>query len=264
MSRLYALAPATVLPASLPEIVGIAGEAGYDAVGLPLNAAGREGQADFEPLPPALLAEVEARLRDSGVRLYDAVGVAIRPGTDPANYQPLLETAARLGASGIMLTAWEPDENLLADKFALLCDRAAPLGLDVSAEFLPWSPLKTIDAAARMVERAGAANGGIMLDCLHLFRSGGSVEALKPHAGKVRYAQICDGPRHGATDPQELMAEARQRRMDAGDGELPLAHIFAALPADMPVSVEGPMQSPLPGLTRATTALAAAKRVLER
>ena len=263
MSRLYALAPATALPCTIPEIVSIARQAGYEAVGLPLNAAGREGQPDFEPLPQALLTDIEARLDGEGIRLFDVSGVAIRPGTDVGDHQPLLETAARLGAAEIMLTAWESDVSLLADKFAALCARAAPLGLRVCVEFLPWSPLSTIDAAARMVARAGAANGGIMLDCLHLFRSGGSIEALRLHAGKVHYVQICDGPRTGSSDPAELMAEARQRRMDAGDGELPLADIFALLPSEIPVSVEGPMQSPRTGLDRATTALAAARRILD-
>lgn len=261
MTRLFALAPATVLPATLPEMVSIAARAGYDAVGLPLNAAGREGQPDFATLDTALLAETEARLKDAGVTLYDAVGVALRADTDVANYEPLLDTAARLGAAGVMLTVWDEDMVRRAERYADFCERAARRGLDASVEFLPWSALRTIEAAAELVEAAGAANAGIMLDCLHLFRSGGSVEALRPHVGKIRYAQICDAPAVPPL-PDDLMAEARQFRRNAGDGELPLGDIFALLPPDLPVSVEGPMQSPLSGLVRAETGLAAAKRVL--
>jgi sugar phosphate isomerase/epimerase len=261
MTRLFALAPATVLPATLPEMVSIAAQAGYDAVGLPLNAAGREGQPDFAPLDAALLGETEARLKDEGVTLYDAVGVALRADTDVASYEPLLEAAARLGAAGIMLTVWDADEARRADRYADLCARAAARGLDASVEFLPWSALRTIDDAARLVAATGAANAGIMLDCLHLFRSGGSVAALRPYVDRIRYAQICDAPALPPL-PGDLMGEARQLRRNAGDGELPLAEIFALLPPDLPVSVEGPMQSPLTGLVRAETGLTAAKRLL--
>ncbi|MDO9487887.1 MAG: sugar phosphate isomerase/epimerase, partial [Sphingomonadaceae bacterium] len=197
----------------------------------------------------------------AGVTLYDAVGVALRADTDFANYEPLLDTAARLGAAGVMLTVWDEDMVRRAERYADFCERAARRGLDASVEFLPWSALRTIEAAAELVEAAGAANAGIMLDCLHLFRSGGSVEALRPHVGKIRYAQICDAPAVPPL-PDDLMAEARQFRRNAGDGELPLGDIFALLPPDLPVSVEGPMQSPLSGLVRAETGLAAAKRVL--
>lgn len=261
MTRLFALAPATVLPATLPEMVSIAAQAGYDAVGLPLNAAGREGQADFAPLDAALLAETAARLNGEGVRLYDAVGVALRADTEVADYEPLLDTAARLGAAGIMLTVWDDDTARRGDRYADFCARAARRGLNASVEFLPWSALRTIDDAARLVEASGAANAGIMLDCLHLFRSGGSVEALRRHVGKIRYAQICDAPAL-APLPDDLMAEARQLRRNAGEGELPLGEIFALLPPDLPASVEGPMQSPLSGLVRAKAGLSAAKRVL--
>lgn len=261
MTRLFALAPATVLPATLPEMVSIAAQAGYAAVGLPLNAAGREGQPDFAPLDPALLAETEARLTGEGVALYDAVGVALRSDTVVAAYEPLLETAARLGAAGIMLTVWDADEARRAERYADLCERAAQHGLHASVEFLPWSALRTIDDAARLVAAAGATNAGIMLDCLHLFRSGGSVAALRPHVDRIRYAQICDAPAVPPL-PDDLMGEARQLRRNAGAGELPLGDIFALLPRDLPVSVEGPMQSPLSGRARAETGLAAAKRLL--
>lgn len=261
MPRLFALAPATVLPATLPEMVSITARAGYDAVGLPLNAAGREGQADFAPLDAALIAETEARLKGEGVALYDAAGVALRDETDPTSFEPLLDTAARLGAVGAMATVWDADVARRAERYADLCARAAARGLEVSIEFLPWSALRTIDAAAEMVAASGAANAGIMLDCLHLFRSGGSVEALRPHVAKVRYAQICDAPL-AAPAPDQLMAEARQNRLDAGEGELPLAEIFNLLPADLLVSVEGPMISPLSGLARAEAGLRAARRLL--
>ena len=45
-------------------------------------------------------------------------------------------------------------------------------------------------------------------------------------------------------------------------GRITAAIPYADAPPDMPVSVEGPMISPLPGQARAESALAAARRVL--
>jgi sugar phosphate isomerase/epimerase len=262
MTRRFALAPATVLPATLPEIVAIAARAGYEAVGLPLNAAGREGQPDFAPLDAAVLDETEARLAGEGVALFDAVGVALRAGTEVAAFDPLLDSAARLGAAQLTLTAWDPDEGRLAAAFADLCARAAQRRLGVCIEFLPWSAVRTLDAAARLVAASGAANGGVLLDCLHLFRSGGTLDTLRRHAATVRYVQICDAPA-APPGPAELMTEARRDRLNAGEGELPLPELFRMLPRELPVSVEGPMQSALPGQIRAEAGLAAARRLLD-
>jgi sugar phosphate isomerase/epimerase len=112
---------------------------------------------------------------------------------------------------------------------------------------------KTLSDAAVLV---GESGGGIIIDPLHLQRSGGTpgdVGALDPKL--IAYCQLCDAPLaapHNLPRPRELprgqsvegitdlALEARAVRLLPGDGELPLAEIIAALPAGLAFSVETP------------------------
>lgn len=70
-----------------------------------------------------------------------------------------------------------PRENLV-DRLGALCGRARGLGLSVSVEFLPWSPIGSLETALDLVRATGQANCGVNIDTWHHFRSGGSVEEL--------------------------------------------------------------------------------------
>lgn len=67
---------------------------------------------------------------------------------------------------------------------AELCLRAATRGLQVSMEFLPWSPIGNLDQAVALVQAVGQSNFGVNIDLWHHFRSGGTVQqlaTLDPH-----------------------------------------------------------------------------------
>ena len=82
----------------------------------------------------------------------------------------------------------------------------------------------------------------ICLDPLHLARSGGSpadVKALDPKY--LPYAQISDGVLDpGEPDLARLGKLGLGTRAMPGEGMLPLREILAALPRDIPLSVELP------------------------
>jgi hypothetical protein len=73
------------------------------------------------------------------------------------------------------------------------------------------------------------------------------------------YYQLCDAPlaaptglprprrlaRGQSLDIDDLALEARAARLLPGEGELPLVDIVAAMPPDIPVSVEAPNQAVL-------------------
>jgi sugar phosphate isomerase/epimerase len=53
------------------------------------------------------------------------------------------------------------------------------------------------------------------------------------------YAQLCDGPaRLQRADHATFLADAIDGRSAAGEGELPLRDLLAALPANVPLSLE--------------------------
>jgi sugar phosphate isomerase/epimerase len=243
--REIALAHLTVLDATPAELVEIAAAAGFDAVTL------RPGDAPVGP-----------EVRDRGVRVLDVEYVRLRAETDVAAARPLFEIGAELGARHVLAVGEEPDENRMVACFAALCAEAEPYGLVPVLEFMPFTAVRTVAQADRIVAAAGA--GGVLVDPLHLRRSGGSpdeVAALAAaHPERYPYAQLCDAPL--ARPRGSLLVEAVRARRLPGAGELPLAEVLAALPPGVPLSVEVPGPGPA-GLERAREALAATRALLE-
>jgi sugar phosphate isomerase/epimerase len=132
---------------------------------------------------------------------------------------------------------WSVDDAAAA--FGGLCDRAAAHGLLVHIEFLPWSRIPNVTAAWEIVRRADRANGGVLLDAWHFFRSGGDLGALRAVPGACVFGlQLDDGP----TEPEADLPNAslHDRRLP-GEGELDLRGLLGTLReigAVAPVGVE--------------------------
>jgi sugar phosphate isomerase/epimerase len=135
----------------------------------------------------------------------------------------------------------DPDEARLTTNFARLCEAAAGFGLRVGLEFAAYTHTPDIHAARRIVSAAGQPNGGVLIDSLHLVRSGGTaadVASLAPTS--ITGFQLADGRGPRPASNEALRAEARGGRFFPGNGEFPLAAILGALPAGMPLCVETP------------------------
>ena len=158
------------------------------------------------------------------------------------DYQRVLETGARL-----------------ADRFARLCERALPLKLGCHLEPMPWTDVRDFTQAARIVERCGQTNAGVLIDPIHFDRAGNvaaQIGAVAPE--RIAYLQFCDAPAARPADLAGLPHQARAERLLPGQGGLDLRGILQAVPADAPLSLEMPMRaSPLPAVKRACRALAA-------
>jgi regulator of protease activity HflC (stomatin/prohibitin superfamily) len=57
-----------------------------------------------------LLREVERRLADTGVKVLDVEIFRIKPDTRVSDYEAAIATAARLGASDLLIAGNDPDE----------------------------------------------------------------------------------------------------------------------------------------------------------
>lgn len=224
------------------ELVSLAAAAGYWAVGLRMNPAApgaieyplRQGSSE--------LAETLRRMRDTGVRIYDVELIPLTPALDAGDYEPMFASAAELGAQRLNVSGDDTDFDRLADSFARICALAGRYGLGVDLEFMRWRHVANLGNAVDIVRRASAANGNVLLDALHLFRSGGSatdVAALAP--GLIRSAQLSDAPAAAPATTEGIIAEARGDRRLPGQGALPLRALLAALPPDVEYSVEVPL-----------------------
>ena len=122
-------------------------------------------------------------------------------------------------------------------------------GMTADFEFMPWTEVRDVAAAARIVSAAGAANGGVLVDALHFARCGSQLAEIDALPRQwLHYAQICDGPAIGPNTIEGLIHAARCERLLPGEGGIDLAGIFARLPADIPVCVETPSDTRTPVL----------------
>lgn len=268
MTRPISLAALTVLELSPLEMVSCAAEAGYSHVGLRLIPA-----TPAEPEHPIigdtpLVRETQRRLADTGVKVLDVEIFRLKPDTRVADYEPAIETGARLGASDILVAGNDRDENRLSDSFAALCDVAAKYGLAANLEFMPWTDAKNLPQAARIVGRAARPNSGLLIDAMHLSRSRSRLEDIATlPAHWLRYLQLCDLPAQVPATMDEILVEARAERLFPGEGGLDLLGLLRAMPRILPLSLEIPTHTlarTVGAVERARRALAAAQTVLAK
>jgi sugar phosphate isomerase/epimerase len=268
MTRPLSLAALTVLELSPPEMVSCAAQAGYSHVGLRLIPATPE-----EPQYPIIGAtpivrETLKRLDDTGVKVLDVEIFRLKPDTRVADYEPAMETGARLGASDLLVAGNDPDEGRLIERFAEFCDTAAKFGLNASLEFMPWTDARNLLQAARIVGTADRPNSGVLIDAFHLDRSGSHIEDIAQVPREwLHFMQLCDIPAERPANMDGIIAEARAERLFPGKGGLDLLGLLRALPRDIPISVEVPtvkLAQTISAVERARRALVATKTLLAK
>ncbi|HET7366450.1 MAG TPA: sugar phosphate isomerase/epimerase [Burkholderiales bacterium] len=260
MKRPLGLAALTVLELPHHEQVSVAAQAGYSHVGLRLvPVAGQPYQH------PVDIAEIKARLADTGVRLLDVEVFRLTAGTGIAQFEPALAAAAELGAAHILAHGADPDAARLAENFGRLCDLAARYRLVANLEPMPWVDVSSIDKALAVLRAAARANSGLLVDAIHFYRAGDRLDelALVPRQ-YLQYAQFCDARREPPADMQEIIRQARADRLMPGEGGLDLAGLLRALPAELSLSLEIPYARPMPALERARRAREATLRLLDQ
>jgi sugar phosphate isomerase/epimerase len=205
---------------------------GFDAVGLWVEPA---------RWTAATTREVRACVAGGGIGVLDVEVVWIKPGPDDPDHFRLIDIGAEVGASNVLVVSSDPDQGAAAAKYARLCEHGAAAGLRVCLEFGVFTKVRRLADALAIVEAHDSPARGILIDPLHLDRSGGTpadVAALP--SALLPYAQFCDGPAE-RPDPDDLAAvreDALDRRLQAGEGALPLAALLEALPPGLPLSVE--------------------------
>ncbi|MFL6572085.1 MAG: sugar phosphate isomerase/epimerase family protein [Burkholderiales bacterium] len=258
MNRAIGLAALTVLELSHEEQIRVAARAGYTHVGLRLvPVAGQPYRHNFD------LSGVERTLLECRVRVLDVEVFRLTPETKVAEFAPILDAAARLKATELLVHGADPDEARLAETFGSLCDLAARYGLAANLEPMPWVDVSNVAKAMRILDLAARPNGALLADAIHLFRAGDTPQALSGVPPRLlRYAQLCDATPQKPAHMEEIIRQARSERLFPGEGGLDLRGLLRALPADIPLSLEVPVSQKLPPLERARRALDATKAIL--
>ena len=223
------------------DTIDAAADAGFGAVGIRICAR-RPGEAFATPIVGVAgqAAALRRRASDRGLRLSNVSAYQFYPEVEVAQMLPVIDTLAELQVPIVVANGFDPDLPRFTERFARYCEAAAAIGVRVALEFLPYSAVRNLDAALAVVRASGAANAGLLLDALHLQRSGSqpaAMRALPPE--RLVFAQLCDAPAHpAASDDDSLLNEARHARLPPGMGGLPLHDFLDALPAGCEIEYE--------------------------
>ena len=244
MNKLF-MAPGMLQDIPPLPFLEVARDAGYQGVGLRLQ---KSPQLPIFPVvgDATLIREIRSSLADSGLELLDILAFYLLPETAVHEYEPALSLGAELGASYALTQCNDPDWSRLCDTFGKFCDISQKCGLTPIIEFCPNRTLGTLAQTLELLECTARAEIPILVDPLHLVRSGGkSAELRKVDPKHFPYAQMSDGVLAAGEPSLDLAKQlgAGERRMP-GDGTPPLREIFAELPAGLPISIEVIMDRP--------------------
>jgi sugar phosphate isomerase/epimerase len=196
-------------------------------------------------------ARMRQHLRDAGVRctLVDALASPLPHSREPSASDPgglfasrsstmeaCLHIADELEAPVINVCHYyfigdrvvSPE---MIDAVGAICREAQKRGKRIVMEFAPQTGIKTIGDAEAITRGVGMTNCGILIDCWHLARSGGSAEDIQNlPSGYVGAFQLND---RRAPQPGVRYEEMTGRDLP-GEGDLPLIDIVEAAFANNP------------------------------
>lgn len=224
---------AGVMPDFSPQqTVAAAAEGGWPAVGVWYDPA---------TWTPATTIEVRDRIADAGLVALDIEVIWLKPGPDDPAHFAAIDAGAAIGARNVLVVSSEPDPARTAEKLERLSNHAAAAAMRVCLEFAAFTTVGDLQSAVSILDRTGCEAVGLLIDPLHLARTGGSpadLAAIDPY--RFPYAQFCDAPISGPPprDVPAIIHEALDLRLMPGTGQLPLTELLAALPSDTPLSVE--------------------------
>jgi sugar phosphate isomerase/epimerase len=235
----------TLFDLTPPELVEVAGASGFSHVGLRLHPAAPPGERQHPMLGDSpMRRETLARMKDTGVAVFDFGVFRLKQGVDLAAFEAVLESAAVLGAREAVVNGDEPDPNVLADLLHRLCELGRRYDMRMNLEPTPWTGIASLGAALAVIRACGHPDARLMIDTIHVDRSGGTLADLAAVPGHlIDYVQVCDavGPR--PADFETMIHQARNERAFPGEGDLDLAGMLSVLPQGLALSLEAPVKS---------------------
>jgi len=219
------IAAGTVPELAPQDLVQVAATAGWPATGI---------WCDPLTWTDATAVAVRRRLDDTGLVALDLEPVIVSTEGDAGELQ--IDAAAAVGARHVLVVCRDLEPAAFAERFDELCDLAQARSLVCALEFLPIMSLGTLEDALAVIERVDRPNAAILVDNLHLDRSGGSpgdLALIDP--ALLPYAQVCDAP---AVPADDRIYDARLGRLNIGEGDLAVERFVAALPPTTDLSAE--------------------------
>ena len=173
----------------------------------------------------------------TGIVALDIEPVILGRDHDPGD--AVVDTAAELGVRHVLVASGPAERAAVVQRFGELCERARPAASSSCSSSSRSSRSRTLADAVGVVEEVGQPNGAVLVDTLHLARSGDGPTTFAgvPGAPAAVPAARRRAGRPAGRGRDALRDEALHGRLLPGDGELPLGDVLAAVPG-VPLSVE--------------------------
>jgi|SRR5450756_28294 len=237
----------TVLGCPPVEFVHLAADLGCHAISMkartgPYNAANPYGYGGFSFLEDAgSRRQMAAVLKERAVAITLAEGFVVVPGADLTDDPASLDVMWELGARRANVVTMDADLGRSFDQFAVFAEVAADRGMQTTLEFAKSLALSDLETAVAAVRHVGRADFRLLIDTMHLVRSGSTAADLAAlDASMFGYVQLSDST---LEQRNPAYRDDSSDRIVPGEGELPLVDIMLALPEGLPVGVEVPMRS---------------------
>ncbi len=194
---------------------------------------------DWSLRNPATRRAMKTAMVDCGVSISLGEGLVVAPHVEVTDYAADLEAFVELGVRRINTMSMDPERSRTVDQFARLAEMASAADVEMMIEFAPVLPIADLQATVAIVREIALPNVRIMIDTMHMARSGGSAEQLKAlDSALFGYIQLSDVPL--VATESDYMTETMTARRAPGAGEAPLLDILAALPRNLIVGIEVP------------------------
>ena len=224
-------APTEISPFSLRERAEVCGRVGWRGMGFVLDDT--VAAVDHYGMPT-----VRRIFSDNGIRhlelefLVDWHLTCERRTASDAYFERLLAFGAELGIKKIKIGGGvfeegEPDLPAMRTALAAICERAAPLNIDIVIEFLPFASINSIARGVALFDGLGTTNGGLLVDTWHIERGGMTAEDIRRMPPDLLKAVELDdaGPEIMGT----LFNDSTHYRRLCGEGSIDIASQVQAI-----------------------------------
>jgi len=232
--RLISLAAGVVQEFAPDDAIYAAANAGFNAAGI---------WCDLNTWSDELTDKVKTALTETGITALDIEVVWFKPGEPLDTHDRFIDIAKAVGAKNILCVSSETDINETKNKFKHLCQLSEGSGIRIALEFLAITEIDSLEKALEVVRDVDHPSGGLLIDTLHLQRTGSSVAELaklaeqSPHL--LPYLQFCDASATLADSSFEgILEDALYLRKLLGEGELPLRDLLKSIDSQLPISLE--------------------------
>lgn len=216
-------------PFDFRDRVESAAKAGFKGFGL--------WHADLEHvLQTRSLQEMKQILDDNGIKhvelefLTDWFLEGERKQKSDVRKKLLLDAAEGLGASHVKVGDFfheEAEMPRLIESFAALCAEGAARGTKIGFELMPFAMIDTLEGSLKLIEGAGAPNGGICLDTWHIVKLKIPLDRLRRIPSQyITSVELNDGT---FDCPWTLHEDTVNHRRLCGDGEFDVSAFICAV-----------------------------------